>query len=109
MATPDLLASLATDGVLRRRNTGPSGVGVKISGLDVVEGSVRIYVRSMVGAPGRGLSGAATMTRFWAPSSAGIGMVGERAESPRHVRRLHFLGGLESCQVFVEEVPAGAA
>jgi hypothetical protein len=52
---------------------------VKISGLDVVEGSVRIYVRSMVGEPARGLSGAATMTRYWSPSSAGIGMVGERA------------------------------
>ena len=31
---------------------------MKISGLDVVDGSVRIYVRSMVGGPGRGLSGA---------------------------------------------------
>jgi hypothetical protein len=31
---------------------------VKISGLDVVEGLVRIYVRSMAGGPGRGLSGA---------------------------------------------------
>jgi len=31
---------------------------VKISGLDVVEGSVRICVRSMAGGPGRGLSGA---------------------------------------------------
>ena len=31
---------------------------VKISGFDVVEGSMRIYVRSMAGEPGRGLSGA---------------------------------------------------
>ena len=35
----------------------------RISGLDVVDGSVWIYVRSMAGEPGRGLSGAATMTR----------------------------------------------
>ena len=42
----------------------------KISGFDVVDGSVRIYVRSMVGEPGRGLSGATTMTRYWSPSSA---------------------------------------
>ena len=41
--------SSATDGVVRRRrNTWPSAVEVKISGLDVVDGSVRIYVRSMV-------------------------------------------------------------
>ena len=43
---------------------------VKISGLDVVEGSVRIYVRSMVGEPGTGLSGATTRIRYWLPSSA---------------------------------------
>ena len=30
----------------------------KISGFDVVDGSVRSYVRSMGGEPGRGLSGA---------------------------------------------------
>ena len=42
----------------------------KISGFDVVEGSVRIYVRSMVGEPGTGLSGATTRTRYWSPSSA---------------------------------------
>ena len=30
----------------------------EISGFDVVEGSVRIYVQSMFGEPGRGLSGA---------------------------------------------------
>jgi hypothetical protein len=42
----------------------------KISGFDVVDGSVRIYVRSMVGEPGRGLSGATTRTRYWSPSSA---------------------------------------
>ena len=35
----------------RQRSTG------KISGFDVVDGSVRIYVRSMAGEPGRGLSG----------------------------------------------------
>ena len=53
------LAFSAFHGVLRRRrNTWPSAVEVKISGLDVVEGSVRIYVRSMAGGPGRGLSGA---------------------------------------------------
>ena len=63
----------------RRCNTWPSAVEVKISGFDVVDGSVRIYVRSMVGGPGRGLSSAATMTRYWSPSSAGIGMVGGRA------------------------------
>ena len=40
----------------RRRNTWPSAVEVKISGFDVVDGSVRIYVRSMAGGPGRGLS-----------------------------------------------------
>lgn len=57
----------------RQRSTG------KISGFDVVDGSVRIYVRSMVGEPGRGLSGATTRTRYWSPSSAGVGMVGERA------------------------------
>jgi hypothetical protein len=38
--------------------------------FDVVEGSVRIYVRSMAGGPGRGLSSAAAMTRYWSPSSA---------------------------------------
>jgi hypothetical protein len=42
----------------------------KISGFDVVDGSVRIYVRSMVGEPGTGLSGATTRTRYWSPSSA---------------------------------------
>src|SRR6478736_4674703 len=42
----------------------------KISGFDVVDGSVRIYGRSMVGEPGRGLSGATTRTRYWSPSSA---------------------------------------
>jgi hypothetical protein len=57
----------------RQRSTG------KISGFDVVDGSVRIYVRSMAGEPGRGLSGVATMTRYWSPSSAGTGMVGGRA------------------------------
>jgi hypothetical protein len=51
----------------------------KISGLDVVDGSVRSYVRSMAGGPGKGLSGAATMTRCWSPWSAGVRMVGERA------------------------------
>ena len=72
--------SSAADGVVRRRrNTWPSAVEVKISGFDVVEGSVRIYVRSMAGEAGRGLSGATTMTRYWSPSSAGIGLVGERA------------------------------
>jgi hypothetical protein len=46
--------SSAADGVVRRRrNTWPSAVEVKISGFDVVEGSVRIYVQSMFGGPGR--------------------------------------------------------
>src|SRR4029077_7666915 len=45
----------------------------KISGFDVVDGSVRSYVRSMVGEPGRGLSGATTRTRYWSPSSPGVG------------------------------------
>ena len=72
--------SSATDGVVRRRrHTWPSAVEGKISGFDVVDGSVRIYVRSMAGEPGRGLSGVTTMTRYWSPSSAGIGMVGGRA------------------------------
>ena len=44
-----------------------------------LKGSVRIYVRSMFGELGRRLSSAATMTRYWSPSSAGIGMVGGRA------------------------------
>ena len=79
-ATPGNAGSSATDGVVRRRrNTWPSAVEVKISGFDVVDGSVRIYVRSMAGGPGRGLSGATTRTRYWSPSSAGIGMVGGRA------------------------------
>jgi hypothetical protein len=66
--------------VRRRRNTWPSAVDGVISGLDVVDGSVRIYVRSMVGGPGSGgLSGAATRTRCWSPSSAGIDTVGGRA------------------------------
>ena len=43
--------------VRRRRHAWPSAVGVNISGLDVVDGSVRSYGRSMVG-PGTGLSGA---------------------------------------------------
>ena len=38
--------------------------------FDVVEGSGRIYVQSMAGEPGRGLSGATTRTRYWSPSSA---------------------------------------
>ena len=42
----------------------------KISGFDVVDGSVRSYVRSMVGQPGSELSGATTRTRYWSPSSA---------------------------------------
>ena len=33
----------------------------------------------MAGGPGRGLPGATTRTRSWSPSSAGIGMVSERA------------------------------
>ena len=41
----------------RRRNTWPSAVDTEISGLDVVDGSVRSYVRSMADEPGRGLSG----------------------------------------------------
>ena len=62
---------LATDGVVRRRgHTWPSAVDAGISGLDVVDGSVRIYVRSMVGGPGRGLSSATTRTRCWSPWSA---------------------------------------
>ena len=47
--------------------------------MDVVDGSVRSYGRSMFGGPGRGLSSATTRTRYWSPSSAGIGMVGGRA------------------------------
>ena len=48
--------------------------------FDVVDGSGRIYVQSMAGEPGRGLSGAkTTMTRSWSPSSAGMGMFRERA------------------------------
>jgi hypothetical protein len=35
-----------------------------------LKGSVRIYVRSMFGELGRRLSSAATMTRYWSPSSA---------------------------------------
>jgi len=46
--------------VRRRRKTWPSAVEVKISGFDVVDGSVRIYGRSMAGGPGRGLSSATT-------------------------------------------------
>ena len=42
--------------------------------FDVVEGSGRFYVQSMVGGSGRRLSSTA-MTRYWSPSSAGIGMV----------------------------------
>ena len=38
--------------------------------FDVVEGSVRIYLQFMFGGPGRGLPGAATMTRYWSLSSA---------------------------------------
>ena len=59
--------SSVPDGVVRRRrcNTWPSAVEAGITGFDVVDGSGRIYVRSMVGEPGRGLSGVATMTRSW--------------------------------------------
>ena len=79
-STPGNAGSSATDGVVRRRrHTWPSAVEGKISGFDVVDGSGRIYVRSMAGGPGRGLSGATTRTRYWSPSSAGIGMVGGRA------------------------------
>jgi hypothetical protein len=58
---------------------GRPAVEVKISGFDVVDGSGRIYVRFMAGGPGRGLPGATTRTRYWSPSSAGVGVVGERA------------------------------
>jgi len=57
-STPGNAGSWATDGVVRctailgrQRSTG------KISGLAVVDGSVRSYVRSMADEPGRGLSG----------------------------------------------------
>jgi hypothetical protein len=49
--------------------------------FDVVEGSGRIYVQSMVGGSGRRLSSAA-MIRCWSPWSAGIGMLRERAGVP---------------------------
>ena len=76
-STPRNAGSSAADGVVRRRrNTWPSAVEVKISGFDVVDGSARIYGRSMAGGPGRGLSAATTIG---SPSSAGIGMVGGRA------------------------------
>ena len=80
-STPGKAGCSAPDGVVRRRrcNTWPSAVEAGITGFDVVDGSGRIYVRSMVGEPGRGLSGVATMTRYWSPSSAGTGMVGGRA------------------------------
>ena len=51
----------------------------KISGFDVVDGSVRSYVRSMVGEPGTGLSGATTRTRYGRRGRPGMGMVGGRA------------------------------
>jgi hypothetical protein len=79
-STPGNAGASAANGVVRRRrHTRPSAVEVKISGFDVVDRSVRIYVRSMVGEPGTGLPGATTRTRYWSPSPAGIGMVGERA------------------------------
>ena len=60
-STPGNAGSSAADGVVRRRRkTWPSAVEVKISGFDVVDGSVRIYGRSMAGGPGRGLSSATT-------------------------------------------------
>ena len=90
---------LATDGVVRRRrNTWPSAVDVEISGFDVVEGSVRIYVQSMFGEPGRGLSGAATMTRYlvavvgWHRHGAWGCCVGGAGRDLRHVG----VGGGES-------------
>ena len=53
---------------------------MKISGLDVVEGSVRICVRSMAGGPGRGLSGANDDDDSVLVAVVGdIGMVGGRA------------------------------
>src|SRR5690349_22368057 len=42
------------------RRVWPSAVEVEISGFDVVEGSVRIYVQSVVVEPGRWLSSATT-------------------------------------------------
>jgi hypothetical protein len=42
----------------------------EISGLDVVEGSVRIYGESVFGKPGQRWPSASTMTRCWSPSLA---------------------------------------
>src|SRR6476646_6340872 len=78
--SPQRRGSSGTDGVVRRRrHTWPSSGRGKSSGFDVVDGSGRIYVRSMAGGHGRELPGATTRTRYWSPSSAGIGMVGGRA------------------------------
>jgi hypothetical protein len=74
--------------VRRRRNTWPSAVDGEISGFDVVDGSMRTYIGSMAGEPGRRLSEAATMTRCWSPSSAGMGMVGDRAVGAARDRRM---------------------
>ena len=58
----------------QRRSTDPGdaehGSHPRRHRFDVVEGSVRIYVQSMFGGPGRRLSSAATMTRYWSLSSA---------------------------------------
>ena len=47
--------------------------------FDVVEGSGQIYGQSMAGEPAAGCPGRTTMIRSWSPSSAGMGMFGERA------------------------------
>src|SRR5262249_9954580 len=49
--------------------------------LDVVEGSRRIHVQSVVAVSGRGLS-SARMTRSWSPWQAGKAMSRERGGGP---------------------------
>ena len=54
-------------------------VEVEISGFDVVDGSRRIYIHLCLASPAAGSPGRTTMTRYWSPLSAGMGMVGGRA------------------------------
>jgi hypothetical protein len=65
--------------------------------FDVVEGSGRIYVQSMVGESGRPLS-SATMTRHGSPWSAGIRMFRKRAGGPCGGRGLMLRAAIRESQ-----------
>ena len=81
-STPGNAGSWAAEGVVRRRKSWPSAVEVEISGLDVVDGRCGSMFGLWLASPAAGCPGRTTMTRSWSPSSAGMGMFGERAGGP---------------------------